>query len=225
LPAASLAPLRAFLDRIFAALAETAREAERDRMAHAPHVEAAAPVVVSSLAEGSDRIVAAAGLAAGFALEAILPFGRAEYARDFATEASRREFDALLARASTVIELDAGAANRPHAYQAAGIAMLTNLNVLITIWNGEGAAGIGGTAEIVSRALAAGLIVVWVEPGKPDVLKLSRPAPDNVTAAEAAEHPQDCFAVADLAALARAVNALLARQRSIPGNLSKAPQA
>jgi hypothetical protein len=219
LPAASLAPLRAFLDRIFAALAETAREAGRDRMARGPHVEAAPPVVVSSLAEGSDRIVAAAGLAAGFALEAILPFGRAEYARDFGTEASRREFDELLARASTVIELDAVPANRPRAYEAAGIAMLTKLNVLITIWNGEGAAGIGGTAEIVSRSLAAGLVVVWIEPGKPNVLRLSRATADTITAAEAAAHPQDCFAVADLATLARAVKALLARQRSSSGNL------
>ena len=58
LPARSEAPLRALLDRMFAAFAAVADEV----------------VVVSSLAEGSDRLVAEAGLKAGFALQAVLPF-------------------------------------------------------------------------------------------------------------------------------------------------------
>ena len=45
-----------------------------------------------SLAEGADRIVAQAGLSAGFALSAILPFGRGVYCDDFKSEASRAEF-------------------------------------------------------------------------------------------------------------------------------------
>jgi hypothetical protein len=49
--------------------------------------------IASSLAEGADRIVAEVGLAAGFELEVILPFGRAKYADDFETLASRARFE------------------------------------------------------------------------------------------------------------------------------------
>ena len=80
LPEESEAPLRAHIDRILAAIAATARKTNAT----------SALVIVSSLAEGSDRIVAAAGLAAGYALQVILPFARAEYERDFETPMSRR---------------------------------------------------------------------------------------------------------------------------------------
>ncbi len=58
LPEESEAPLRALIDRILAAIVDTARGANT----------ASAFFIVSSLAEGSDRIVAAAGLAAGLGL-------------------------------------------------------------------------------------------------------------------------------------------------------------
>jgi hypothetical protein len=80
LPEESEAPLRALIDRILAAIVDTVRKANTAR----------AFSIVSSLAEGSDRIVAAAGLAAGLALQVVLPFNRAEYARDFETPTSRR---------------------------------------------------------------------------------------------------------------------------------------
>src|SRR5580698_10770442 len=66
LPEESEAPLRSHLDRILAAIAATVRKA----------TTATALVIVSSLAEGSDRIVAEAGLAAGFVLQVVLPFRR-----------------------------------------------------------------------------------------------------------------------------------------------------
>ena len=52
------------------------------------------------------RLVAEAGLAAGYSLEAVLPFARAEYSLDFATPDSRSTFEQLLGRASAVFELD-----------------------------------------------------------------------------------------------------------------------
>ena len=165
LPEESEAPLRAHIDRILAAIAATARKANT----------ASALVIVSSLAEGSDRIVAAAGLAAGFALQAVLPFEKAEYERDFETQMSRREFEELLARACDVFELDGDADERPRAYEAAGLFMLANIDVLVAIWDGEVAAGIGGTAQIVERAIAEGIAVVWIEPNHPNAMQISRP--------------------------------------------------
>src|SRR5580698_5231440 len=198
LPEESEAPLRAHIDRILAAIAATAREANA----------ASALVIVSSLAEGADRIVAEAGLAAGFALQVALPFNRAEYALDFETQASRTEFEQLLARARDVTELDGGANERPRAYEAAGLFMLANIDVLIAIWDGEVAAGIGGTAQIVERAVADGIVVAWIEPNHPDAMQISWPGagvtPDGATADVA-----NTFRPADEATMARVAEGLL----------------
>ena len=53
-----------------------------------------------------------------------------------------------------MFELAGDAGERPQAYKAAGLFMLTKIDLLIAIWDGEHAAGIGGTAQIVERALA-----------------------------------------------------------------------
>jgi len=198
LPEESEAPLRAHIDRILAAVAATARKADA----------ASALVIVSSLAEGSDRIVAKAGLAAGFALQVVLPFNRAEYARDFETQTSRSEFEQLLANACDVFELDGDADERPRAYEAAGLFMLANIDVLIAIWDGEVAAGIGGTAQIVERAVADGIVVVWIEPIHPNATQISWPTAGALPAG-AKTGLKNTFRPADAAAIARAIEAIL----------------
>ena len=103
LSAESVAPVRAALDRTLAVIAEEGRKAQTVYNACAPAQRDAASaefVVVSSLAEGADRLVADAGLAAGFTLEAVLPFHREDYSDDFETEDSKKSFDALLRRSS-----------------------------------------------------------------------------------------------------------------------------
>jgi len=198
LPEESEAPLRAHIDRILAAVAAAARKANT----------ATELVIVSSLAEGSDRIVAEAGLAAGFALQAILPFARAEYERDFETEMSRREFETLLLRAGDVLELDGAADQRPRAYEAAGLFMLANIDILIAIWDGAVADGIGGTAQIVERAVADGIAVVWIEPTHPNAIQISRPS--AAVAAGARAELKSTFRPADVPTIVRAVEEILA---------------
>jgi len=198
LPEESEAPLRAHVDRILAAIAAAARKADA----------ATELVIVSSLAEGSDRIVAAAGLAAGFALEVVLPFNRAEYALDFATETSRKEFEQLLGRAGEVVELGGDADERPRAYEAAGLFMLANIEVLIAIWDGEVADGVGGTAQIVERAIADGIVVVWIEPSRPDAMQIARPGAGAAPAGSTAT-VTSAFRSGDMATMARAVEEIL----------------
>lgn len=198
LPEESEAPLRAHVDRILAAIAAAARKADA----------ATELVIVSSLAEGSDRIVAAAGLAAGFALEVVLPFNRAEYALDFATETSRSEFEQLLGRACAVVELGGDADERPRAYEAAGLFMLANIDVLIAIWDGEVADGVGGTAQIVERAIADGIVVAWIEPSRPDAMQIARPGATAAPAGSTAT-VKNAFRSGDMATMARAVEELL----------------
>ena len=118
--------------------------------------------VVSSLAEGADRIVAEAGLALGAELHCPLPFAAEEYARDFAGEASQMHFRNLLARASVVVELDGKRAEAEAAYESAGRAVIGESDVLIAIWDGDEAAGRGGTAQIVMEAVEQGVPVIWI---------------------------------------------------------------
>jgi len=201
LPEESEAPLRAHIDRILAAVATAARKANT----------ATELVIVSSLAEGSDRIVAEAGLAAGFALQAILPFARAEYERDFETEMSRREFETLLLRAGDVLELDGAPDQRPRAYEAAGLFMLANIDVLIAIWDGEVAAGIGGTAQIVERAIADRIAVIWIEPTHPNAIQISRPSAAAPAGTRAGL--KSTFRPADVTTIARAIEDILTSPR------------
>jgi hypothetical protein len=201
LPVESEAPLRAHIDRILAAIVEAARNGEKTPLSPSEFL------IVSSLAEGSDRIVAEAGLVAGFALEAVLPLTRTEYVRDFETQKSRAEYEALLGRATKIIETGGAADDRPRAYEAAGFVMLENIDLLIAIWDGEDAAGIGGTAQIVDRAIADGIAVVWINPTSPDASKLSWRGAEDEVAADA--RPKDSFHPADAAAIARAVKKIL----------------
>jgi hypothetical protein len=162
-----VAPLRGNVDRILAAVAASAHStiATRGGSLLDKQLEL---VVVSALAEGADRIVAEAGLAAGYALEAVLPFARAEYLRDFETADSRATFEAMLDCASAVFELDGAREHAKRAYEAAGLVTLANCDLLLAIWDQNEAAGVGGTAVIVDRAVNEGIPVVLIDPAEPE---------------------------------------------------------
>ncbi len=127
--------------------------------------------VVTSLADGSDRLIAeeALGGAAGAAavqLQCPLPFSKDEYAKDFTPE-SRTRFDALLA-GSAALELDGSRADERstvEGYEQAADVLLDQSDVLVAIWDGLAARGRGGTAETVLKALRRGLPTVWIHAG------------------------------------------------------------
>ena len=119
----------------------------------------AALVVVSGLAEGADRIVAARVLARpGARLEAVLPLPPDDYEADFADDGSRREFRELLEAADrvTVVPPDPADPSREAAYARAGAATVAGCDVLLALWDGRPAQGRGGTAEVVAQGRAAG---------------------------------------------------------------------
>jgi hypothetical protein len=105
--------------------------------------------IVSSLAEGADRLLAKEVLQDPEAvLEAALPLPPDEYIKDFTVGPSREEFHDLLGRASLVTDLPP-ARNREQAYASAGSYIVHNSDVLVVVWDGEGPRGTGGTAEAV----------------------------------------------------------------------------
>ncbi len=123
--------------------------------------------VISPLAEGADRMVARAGLAMGAELVCPLPFHAEEYRQDFASEESKREFDALLARASAVFEAGGRREHAAAAYERAGQIVVEQSDVLIAVWDGEASRGRGGTAQMMDEALAMGVPVVWLHAIEP----------------------------------------------------------
>ena len=131
--------------------------------------------VVSSLAEGADRLGAYAALDAGLPLYAPLPFAREVYARDFETADSLAEYQELLARAQRVLELPGSrdsVEEREEAYAALSAALLVMIDLLIAIWDGEAARGLGGTGNTVQAALRLGIPVVWINSRPPHEVRL-----------------------------------------------------
>lgn len=120
-------------------------------------------IALSPLAEGADRLFAAAALDLGFRLEAMLPFRSADYERTFSDPARLAEYRALLARADRVIELPGNLSDSDAAYEAMGRESVRLGDIVVAVWDGEPAAGRGGTPDIVAVALGQGRPVVWID--------------------------------------------------------------
>ncbi len=131
--------------------------------------------VITPLAEGADRLVAHSilNIAPASRLRAVLPFPREEYLKDFASEASRREFESLYQLDAdplpprNSLSLDnmdekSRAQERSKAYLAAGILVVEQCDLLIAVWDGEKARGKGGTAEIIAYAEERGRPLVKI---------------------------------------------------------------
>lgn len=155
-------------------------EAVASAIAERLDAHAGGPVtLLSALAEGADRLVAHLVLARSNArLVALLPLPPADYARDFATAASKAEFSELLNRASETIIM-APQESRTAAYQAVGDATVAGCDLLIALWDGKPARGQGGTGNVVAAAWWAGKAVLWIATTPPYQIRLLEPAKDD----------------------------------------------
>lgn len=124
--------------------------------------------LMSGFAEGADQ-TATAACPADWTVEAILPFPKDEYLKDFEQSAAgdgrdvRPEFLASLARAAVVTELPTPQ-TRNQGYVLCGNILLRQLDLLIAVWDGE-APKPGGTGAIVQEACDGGIPVVWLATG------------------------------------------------------------
>ncbi len=118
--------------------------------------------LLSPLAEGADRLVVKQWLPRPTVrLVALLPLPVEDYMEDFSRLESRREFQVLLKQAEEVITLPP-CADRNEAYLNAGRYLVEHCDVLLAIWNGRAARGVGGTGEIVQLARERGTPLAWV---------------------------------------------------------------
>jgi len=114
--------------------------------------------VMTSLAEGADRLVARVALEAGITVQAVLPMAADSYRRDFSSDASQAEFDELCGRCEVIrmpmSEAERGAVDesssaRDKAYADAGVFISAHCHILLALWDGQDSEKLGGTAQIV----------------------------------------------------------------------------
>lgn len=139
--------------------------------------------LVSPLADGADQMAAEAALARGWRLQAVLPFDRATYARDFPDKPARDAFEAIFARADCALELPGDPHDPLDAYVMAGRATVAHCDILIAVWDGLPPRGRGGTGEIVELAIARGTVIIHlpVDADKPSEILWSAFDPNVVT--------------------------------------------
>ena len=116
---------------------------------------------VSSLAAGSDQLFARLVREAGGALHVVIP--SRGYEQTFGPEdlARYRELSAAAVK-TTVLDFDEP--GEP-AYQAAGLYVVDHCDLLVAVWDGRPARGLGGTGDIVRYAREVGrpVTVIWPE--------------------------------------------------------------
>jgi hypothetical protein len=113
-----------------------------------------------SLAVGADQIFAHVLLASGGHLHVIIPCR--DYASTFGDEAAKREFECLLSTAHEVTELPFAEPSE-EAFMAAGRTVADWCDQLFAVWDSQPAAGLGGTADVVSHAADDGksVEIIW----------------------------------------------------------------
>ena len=115
-------------------------------------------LVLSGLAEGADRLIAGIAMEElGAALIAVLPFPAADFCADFKTEASRQEFLSFIGRSSATFDVHLPSDEqwkqpggmRDAQYARVGALIAEQSQILLALWDGRPARGVGGTADVV----------------------------------------------------------------------------
>jgi len=124
--------------------------------------QATRPLVgVTSLAAGADQIFARAVLRHGGEIEVVVPFFG--YAAKFQISAEQEAYFRLLEAASWV-EVLGGEGSDQERYLRAGQKVVDSSDLLIAIWDGQPAAGLGGTGDIVEYAATKGTPISHINP-------------------------------------------------------------
>ncbi|MFL6286666.1 MAG: hypothetical protein ACJ74Q_26305 [Pyrinomonadaceae bacterium] len=116
---------------------------------------------VSSLAVGADQLFAALVLKRGGRLYAVLPF--AGYETTFAEEEHELEYRRLLSLTARV-EIMPPLQTEELSYLAAGKRVIDLSDIVVAVWDGRAAAGVGGTGDAVQYAIDVRKTVVHIDP-------------------------------------------------------------
>jgi hypothetical protein len=141
-------------------LSGDAMEWVRRELTHA--VGAHLPAVgITCLAAGTDQVFADVVLALRGELIVYVPFAR--YRNEFPDEESRAHYEALLSRAAEVTVMSMPE-SKQEAYLLAGRRVVEKAELVVAVWDGRPARGLGGTADIVEYAQSLGRPITILNP-------------------------------------------------------------
>jgi len=166
--------------------------------------------LITSLADGVDTLATDVALTRGWPVDTILPFPRAEYARDFGEAEGLSDHQRLLSASRAVFELpgERMADGDGAAYERAGRVTLAQCDILLAVWDGKPPRGRGGTGQIVGEAVLLGLPVILLDP---DGLNPPQLLWDGLIEHDLGQQSVETVARGDMAALPRLLSALVAR--------------
>jgi hypothetical protein len=124
---------------------------------------------VTSLAVGADQMFAEIVLDLGGKLWAVLPMSGYERRLD---ALSRARFKRFVSLASTVETLSPMGTDE-EAYLAAGRRVVDLSDLVVAIWDGRPARGLGGTADIVEYAQQTKTPTIWIDPLERMITRIS----------------------------------------------------
>jgi hypothetical protein len=116
--------------------------------------------VMSSLADGADRLVAEVALDLGIDLTVPLPMASDLYMQDFGSPDSRAQFESLCNRATDLFELPLARGctseqiavpgpERNKQYAQVGVFLCAHCHILLALWDGKLTSKLGGTGQVV----------------------------------------------------------------------------
>lgn len=123
---------------------------------------------LTSLAIGTDQLFAQEALLQRIVVTAVIPFE--DYERSF-KGAGLESYRGLLAQCGHILVLESRDSDEK-AFLAAGIRVADGSDLLVAVWDGKPAEGLGGTADIVSYALKHGREIVHLDPFSRTVRRL-----------------------------------------------------
>lgn len=124
---------------------------------------------ITSLAIGADQLFANAVLQRGGSLEIVIPFAGYEFT--FSEEHDRQEYTRLLQRALKQEVLEKHGSDE-EAYFASGKRMVDQSELLIAVWDGLPAPGLGGTGDVVGYAVRQRKRTIHLNPITQEVKEL-----------------------------------------------------
>jgi hypothetical protein len=129
---------------------------------------ATAPVIrlITMGADGADLLGMRAAIRQGVKVSAVIPFALGDYRNDF-SPAAANEATELFAGVESLLELPGRRDEGPRAYERANDVVLSNIDLLVAIWDGGRARGRAGTGEVVQDAVAKGIPVIVIDPQSP----------------------------------------------------------
>ncbi len=130
--------------------------------------------LLSSVAEGADRVLIASAAGLDIPYDCVLPSSPTCFREDFQSHGSVVEFDQMLEAARSVA-LPTEPMDKESGYLWASEFILDRADALIAVWDGAPGHGPAGTAETVTRALQRGIPVIWIPTHMPHTVRRLEP--------------------------------------------------